>query len=131
MSNPAAAGPINRALCTIVEFNAMALARSCRSVTMFDHERLPAGNVQRVDQALHQRQPHGPVHVDVMAQRQRRQRERLQHGQRLRPHEKLAAIEPVHPDAETYVTERKATTEKDYVLLFALPSVLDQLNELR
>ena len=35
---------------------------------------------------------------DVTGERERGQRERLHHGERLRPHQHLAAVEPVHPE---------------------------------
>ena len=64
-----------------------------------DHERLPGGHVEGVDQSLDQRQTDHPPQIDVAGERQRGQGQRLDHRQNLRDHQNAMAIPAVEPDA--------------------------------
>ena len=63
-----------------------------------DHERLAAGHVERVDDALHGAQRQHLGDGDAMREREPRQRERLHHGERLRPHQHFAAVDAIDDD---------------------------------
>ena len=79
------------------------------------HERLPGGNLDRVDDALEHRQPDDPRHVDVAAQGQGRQRQRLRHRQHLGGDEHLVAIPAVEPDpGQRRQDERRRLTGKTH-----------------
>ena len=63
------------------------------------HEGLAAGHIEGIDAALHHAQRQQQGMVMWPRERQRGQRQRLDHGEGLRPHQHLAAVEPVHPYA--------------------------------
>ena len=96
---PASDGPTRRAMFTIDELMAMAFDRSRAVLDHLHHERLPPRHVERVDDALHHAETKNPLNRDVVGERKRGQCQRLNHGQRLRPHQHLPAVEPVNPHA--------------------------------
>ena len=69
---------------------------------IFDHfheERLAAGHVKRIDRALQSAKPDDFVNGDAVAQGECGEREGLQHRERLRDEQNIAAIQAVHPDS--------------------------------
>src|SRR5208337_3015396 len=63
------------------------------------HERLAAGHVEAVDDALRNAEGQDPGNIDVAGECECGEGERLQHGGCLRPYKDLAAVEAVNPDA--------------------------------
>ena len=60
-----------------------------------DHERLPARHVECVDNPLHRAEREDFRDVDTMRKREPGERQRLRHGQSLRPHQHLAAVNAI------------------------------------
>ena len=78
-------------------------------VTIFDHlyqEDLPPRCVERIDQTLEDRESNDFPERDDMGQRERGHAKRLDGRSRLCPHQQLAAIEALNPDARKW-RERK------------------------
>jgi len=71
-------------------------------VRVVDHlyqERLAPRHVERIDHALQSGENDDFFERDDMCQRERGQGQRLNGAAGLGPHQELAAIEPLHPDA--------------------------------
>src|SRR6185437_10795240 len=83
---PASDGPTRRATLTIEELIAIALERSARLV-------------ESVNDALKCAEREDFTDGDAIAERQPREHQGLHHGQRLRPHEHLPAVDAVDDDA--------------------------------
>ncbi len=77
------------------------------------HEGLAPRHVECIDDALHDAQKQNQSNRDVPGECERRQRKRLNHGQRLRPHQHLSAIEPVNPNAGEWRNKKRRNLARE------------------
>jgi len=64
-------------------------------------EGLPAGHVKGVDRALEGAEPDDLANGNVLSEREKGERERLQHRQSLRYHQNITQIQTVNPNADS------------------------------
>ena len=94
---PASDGPIRRAMFTIDELMAMALPRSARSSTICTMNDWRPGISKALMMPCSTLKPRIQGMVMVWLRREPGKRERLDHGEGLRPHQDLPPVEAVDP----------------------------------